>query len=175
MRQNAFVYKRHIPCEHVDQDGPLPGTYVTSYDQWDHPGVFANSTYNHLFPIPGLSQKPTNIHWDSQHTNFCDRLRKTWGSCHSNYWTSRYRESMVLYLPPSPTRFQTAVCLWVALLSFQSAQGTPRLSPHFGSFSNSQPHKPVLSGGAPLGNTPVLPLLLKSSSLQWGVTQKEGN
>lgn len=101
MRQNAFVYKRHIPCEHIDQDGPFLGTYVTFYDQWDHPAVFSNSTYNHLFPIPCLSQKPTNIHWDSQHTSFCDRLHKTWGSCHSNYWILRVHGNIFATFPDS--------------------------------------------------------------------------
>lgn len=154
MRQNAFVYKRHIPCEHIDQDGPFLGTYVTFYDRWDHPGVFSNSTYNHLFPIPCLSQKPTNIHWDSQLTGFT----KPGGAA---ILITEFYEYMAIYLPPSPTRFQTTVHLRVALPSFQSAQGTP----HFGSFSSSQPHKPVLPGGAPLGNTPILPPLLKPSSL----------
>lgn len=80
MRQNAFVYKRHIPCEHIDQDGPFLGTYVTFYDRWDHPGVFSNSTYNHPNSLSLSKADKYSLRLAT------DRLHETWGSCHSNYW-----------------------------------------------------------------------------------------
>lgn len=136
----SLAYKRHISWfVHVAQDRPLLGTCMTLCDQWNHPGMFSNSTKGPLFPISHcLSQKLKSTYWNY---NMLTSVLCFTGSIRAVALITEFLdcESLITALLPSPDHFQTPVSLWVAPASISDPQDVHCLSHHFGSSAAPTP------------------------------------